>query len=304
MNKVKRVLIHLFDFKFVLDLLVTKFSKLFDDKLYLKLKYRLIFGKELNIDSPSLFNEKLNWLKLYNRNPKFTMMVDKYWVKEFIAEKIGSQYVVPCYGCYSEVDEIDFSKLPERFFLKSTHDSGGGILVDKKKGIDIKAIRKRFNHKTLKRKNWFWHLREWPYKNLEPKILAEEYLDEGTSLELRDYKFYCFNGNPMYMYITNKGKHIYENFYDMDFNPIDMAHGFDRRCPEYSVPDNFAEMKTLASKLSVGHPFIRIDFFNVNGRLYFGEFTFYDWGGMKPLNDKWEITLGNLINLDLVKMYV
>ena len=287
----------------LLDILLTFFSKLFSDDVYIRLKYRIWFKRTINLTSPQGFNEKLNWLKLNNRNPLFAMMADKYWVKAYVSEKIGEEYVVPCYGYWKSVKDIDFDQLPEKTFVKSTHDSGGGILVDKGAGIDYKAISRRFNDKTLKRKNWYWHLREWPYKNIEPGIIAERYLDEGTGRELHDYKFYCFNGVPKYMYITNKGRHIYENFYDMDFRPVDISHNFDRVQPEYDKPDNFEKMKELAAILSKGHPFVRIDFFNVNGKLYFGEFTFYDWGGMKPLNEKWEKELGSLIDLDIVGSY-
>lgn len=289
--------------KLLIDILLTCFSKLFDDLTYIKLKYRISFGYVINLDAPKGFNEKLNWLKLNYHNPMFTMMVDKYWAKLYVGRLIGEEYVVPCYGCWRRVDEIDFNSLPERVFLKSTHDSGGGILIDRHQGIDYKAIKKRFNKRTLDKRNWYWHLREWPYKNVEPRIIAEEFLDEGTGRELQDYKFYCFNGVPMYMYVTNKGKHIYENFYDMDFTPVDITHGYERRVPEYNVPENFDKMKELAGVLSKGLPFIRIDFFNVGGKLYFGEYTFYDWGGMKPLNEKWEKKLGGLIKLDLVERY-
>ena len=223
-------------------------------------------------------------------------MADKYWVKQYVAEKIGKQYVVPCYGYYKSVNEIEYDKLPDKVFLKSTHDSGGGMLVDKTR-INLTKIRKRFNRKTLIGKNWYWNLREYPYKYIEPGIIAEEYLDEGTGRELHDYKFYCFNGKPEYMYITNKGSKIYENYYDLDFNPVNISHGYERFTPEFSKPVNFEKMIELAGILSKGLPFVRVDFFNVNGKLYFGEFTFYDWGGMKPLNEPWETYLGNLIIL-------
>lgn len=279
------------------DIVLTKMSKAFNDVTYIRLKYRLRFGRRINLADPQTFNEKLNWLKLNYRNPMFTMMADKYWVKQYVSNLIGEEYVVPCYGYWKTSDEIDFNLLPDRVFLKSTHDSGGGILVDKNKGIDLKQIKKRFNRKTLDRKNWYWYLREWPYKNIEPGVLAEQYLDEGTTQELRDYKFYCFDGVPKYMYITNKGKHIYENYYDMNFYPVDISHGYERRMPEYTVPNNFEKMKELAQLLSKGLPFVRVDFFNVDGKLYFGEFTFYDWGGMNPLNEVWEKKLGALIDL-------
>lgn len=283
--------------KLMIELLI-RLSRLFPDRLYIKMMYRLVFGNRCDLSAPKLFNEKLNWLKLNNRDPKFTTMVDKYRVKSLVGAVIGPEYVVPCYGYWKNVDDIDFSKLPQKVFLKSTHDSGGGILVDQEKGIDYAALRKRFNKRTLQGKNWYWHLREWPYRDVPPAIIAEEYLVDQTNCVIRDYKFFCFNGVPMYMYITNKGGYIYENFYDMDFSIVDISHGFERRVPEYSVPENFDKMKQLAAILSAGYPFIRIDFFNVNGKLYFGEFTFYDWGGMKPLSGEWEKVLGDLIVLN------
>jgi hypothetical protein len=299
MQRIKKIISHLFDKDFLVDYLSTKFSKFYSDEKYLRLKYSLRFKKELNLQEPKGFNEKLNWMKLNFRNPIFTMMADKYWVKQYVADKIGSEYIVPCYGCWSRVEDINFDALPDRFFLKSTHDSGGGIFVDKKVGLDMNRIRKRFNKKTLRGKNWYWYLREFPYKNIEPRIIAEEYLDEGTGHELHDYKFYCFKGEPRFMYITNKGKKIYENFYDLNFNPVDISHGYERVIPEFSRPENFEKMIELARILSAGLPFIRIDFFNVNQKLYFGEFTFYDWGGMKPLNEQWESELGNMIELNM-----
>lgn len=267
------------------------------DKRYLKWVYRIVFGKKLNIDNPQTFNEKLCWLKVYYQKPLFTQLADKYRVKQIVAEKIGEEYVVPCYGKWKHVDEIDFNQLPNRAFLKSIHDSGGGILVDQTKGVNWKALHRRFNHRTMEGRNNYWHLREWPYKNIEPCIIAEEYLDEGTGHELHDYKFWCFNGKPTYMYVTNKGKVIKENFYDMDFNPVAIDHGFERTVPEYEKPENFNKMKELAAILSKDIPFVRIDFFNVNGHLYFGEFTFYDWGGMRPFRNGWDEILGEKLVL-------
>lgn len=293
-NKIKKVVQNPWS---IFDVFLVKTSKFWSDKKYVLLLYKIRYGKKLNIECPQSFNEKLNWMKLYYRNPLFTMMADKYWVKQYVANKLGPEAVVPCYGCWKNIKDIDFQKLPQRFFLKSTHDSGGGILVDQSQGIDFKRIVRRFNKKTLQGKNWYWHLREFPYKNIEPRIIAEEYLDEGTGRELRDYKFYCFNGKPTYMYITNKAEDIFENYYDLDFNPVNISHGFRRYSPEFTKPQNFEKMIEWARILSEGIPFVRVDFFNVNNRLYFGEYTFYDWGGMKPLNEPWERKLGELIKL-------
>ena len=283
--------------KKALDVFLFRHGKFIPDKTYLSLLYRLRFGRKLNWNKPKTFNEKLNWLKLYYRRPEFSDMADKYKAKQIVEEKIGKKYVVPCYGAWRRVDDIDFSALPEKFFLKSTHDSGGGIMVDKTKGVDLEAIKRRFNKKTLDDKNWFWPLREWAYKNITPRILAEEFLDEGTGHELHDYKFFCFNGVPTFMYITNKGAVITENFYDMDFKPVYIDHNFERSTPEYEKPANFKQMQQLASVLSEGLPFVRIDFTNVGGKLLFGEFTFYDWGGMRPFNNGWDEKLGDLIKL-------
>lgn len=285
----------------LLDYILFMFFKSLNDEAFLKFKYRYWFGKPMNWDNPQTFNEKLNWLKVNYRNPMCTMMADKYWAKKFVANKIGMQYVVPCYGHWRRLEDIDFSKLPDVFFLKSNQDSGGGMLVDKTKGIDMKALKNRFSTNTIQKKNWYWASREWAYKHIEPCILAEQYLDEGTGHELHDYKFWCFNGKPTYMYITNKGKVIKENFYDMDFKPVDINHGFERTVPEYVKPNNFERMIELATVLSKDIPFVRIDFFNVNGRLYFGECTFYDWAGLRPfVNEEWDYKLGSLIDLSML----
>lgn len=291
-NDVKR------DRRNLYNMILKKFSKFYSDEIYIKKKYKLWFGKDIDLQNPKSFNEKLNWMKLYYHNPQCTVMADKYWVKQWVADKIGEKYVVPCYGHWYRLEDIDFAKLPQVFFLKSNQDSGGGILVDQKKGLNIDALKNRFSPTTVTNKNWYWSSREWVYKNIEPCILAEEYLDEGTGHELHDYKFWCFNGTPTYMYITNKGAIIKENFYDMDFKPVDIDHGFERTVPEYSKPENFEKMKELAAILSKDMPFVRIDFFNVNGKLYFGECTFYDWAAFKPfINDEWDKKLGDLIQL-------
>ena len=284
--------------RILLDYILYVFFKPLNDSSFLKIKYRYWFGEDLNLDNPQTFNEKLNWLKLYDRNPQYTVMADKFYAKKWVADKIGDEYIVPCYGHWQRYEDIDFHKLPQVFFLKSNQDSGGGMLVDQNKGIDYKSIKKRFSSKRIAKKNWYWISREWAYKHIEPCILAEEYLDEGTGREVHDYKFWCFNGKPTYMYITNKGDVIKENFYDMDFNPVYLNHGFERTIPEYEKPESFDKMKEIASVLSSNIPFVRIDFFNINGRPYFGECTFYDWGGFKAFTDlRWDYELGQLIKL-------
>lgn len=280
------------------NMILKRTAKWFSDEFYIRMKYRLWFDKDINLNNPQTFNEKLNWLKLNYHNPMMTVMADKYWVKQWVAEKIGTEYVLPCFGHWKKLEDIDFSKLPDVFFLKSNQDSGGGMMIDQSRGIDMKVLKERFSSNAISKKNWFWSSREWAYKNIEPCILAEEYLDEGTGHEVHDYKFWCFNGKPVYMYITNKGTVIKENFYDMDFNPVDINHGFERSVPEYERPIDFDKMKDLAAVLSKGLPFVRVDFYNVNGRIHFGECTFYDWAGFLPFEDyRWDLRLGQLLDI-------
>ena len=279
------------------NVLMIKHPSWFDDELYLKEMFRMIFRKDLNLSNPRTFNEKMNWLKLHDRNPLYTVLADKYWVKKYVANLIGEEFVVPCYGCWKSIEEIDFNKLPEQFFLKMNHDSQKGVCIDKKIGIDMAKLKEEFSKSRAKR-NWFWPAREWGYKHIEPCILAEKFLKDARGGDLQDYKFWCFNGNPTYMYITNKGDCIMENFYDMEFKVVNIDHGFPRRKPEFERPQNFDLMKKLAMRLSANIPFVRIDFFEVDGKVYFGEFTFYDWGGMLPFADeKTDLQLGDLLVL-------
>jgi len=271
-------------------------ASIIPDKTYVKLTAKGKLGYSINLDNPRTFNEKLNWLKLYGRNPLYTKMADKYEAKKIVTERIGEQYVVKNLGCWESFDDIDFDTLPQQFVLKCTHDSSGAIICRDKKTFDWHEAKKKISQ-SLKL-NYFYACREWPYKNIPHRIIADELLDDHSGKELNDYKFWCFNGVPTYMYCTVKSKDVYENFYDMDFNPIQIDHGFKRRIPEFTKPEAFEEMKELAAKLSAGIPFVRIDFFYVNGQVYFGEFTFYDWAGLQPFNTyEQDIELGKLIEL-------
>ena len=231
-----------------------------------------------------------------NRDPKYTMMADKYEVKKYVAGLIGSDYIVENYLVADSWNEIDFEKLPNEFVIKCTHDSGGAFVCRDKATFDFASVHHVID-KNLKT-NYFYHLREWPYKNIKPRIIIDRYLDDHTGEELRDYKWWCFHGEPKYMYCTIKGKNIYENFYDMDFKPADIDHGYPRHKPEFERPSQFAVMKDLAATLSQGIPFVRVDFFQVEDRVYFGEFTFYDWGGIHPFRDEdTDKKLGQFIDL-------
>ena len=269
---------------------------LIPDRLYIKLTAKGKLGYSINLDNPQTFNEKLNWLKLYGRNPLYTKIADKYEAKKIVAERIGKQYVVKNLGCWNSFDEIDFDALPNQFVLKCTHDSSGAIICRDKKSFDKLSAKKKINF-SLKM-NYFYACREWPYKNIPHRIIADELLDDHSGKELNDYKFWCFNGVPKYMYCTVKSNDVYENFYDMDFNLANIDHGFRRRIPEFTKPEAFELMKELAGKLSAGIPFVRIDFFYVDGKVYFGEYTFYDWAGLQPFKTyQQDLELGKLIEL-------
>lgn len=294
MNKIISLLAHP---RTMINTLFTHCGRGISDRIYLRYIYLINFGKIPNLDNPQTFNEKMNWLKLHDRKDIYTTMADKYSVKEFVAKRIGAEYVVKNYGVYEKWEDIDFDNLPEQFVIKGTHDSGGAFICKDKSTFDFNEVERRVKHNQ--KINYFFPLREWPYKNIKPRIIVDQLLDDYSGHELRDYKFWCFNGKPTYMYITNKGKIIKENFYDMGFNPIAIDHGFERTRPEYEKPAEFEQMKSLAAKLSANIPFVRVDFFDVDGKIYFGEFTFFDWGGMRPFRNGWDELLGEKLLLPL-----
>ena len=274
------------------------FYKVMNDKRFLKLVYYRKTKRELDLENPKTFNEKLNWLKLYDRNPTYTTMVDKYASKRIMREMIGEEYVVPAIGGpWYSFDEIDFDALPERFVLKTNHDSGGVVLCNDKASFDKKKARV-FLRKHLKR-NYYWQSREWPYKNIRPCIFAEEYLDDGSGDAICDYKFFCFNGEPKIMYLSrDKAEEPRTDFFDMEYHHLDMQ----MRDPNADIPpekpERFEEMKQLARIISQNIPHVRVDFFMVGGKLYIGETTFFHCAGfvsVKP--ESWNITMGDWITL-------
>lgn len=267
------------------------------DKQHLQILYWARLGKKLDLKNPRTFNEKLQWLKLYNRKPEYTTMVDKYAAKAYIASRIGEEYVIPALGVWDTFDQIDFEALPEQFVLKCTHDSGCFVLCRDKSRLDLAAAREKIEA-SLKR-NYFYHGREWPYKDVKPRILAEAYVEDTADDALTDYKFYCFGGIPKIMYIAkDHGKEPYTDFFDMDFNHLPLVIK-DPHAPLLpSRPERFGQMKALAEKLSQDIPFLRVDFYDVNGRIYVGELTFFDGSGFESIEpEEWNAILGSWISL-------
>lgn len=270
------------------------------DKNFLKTKFKLVFGKELNLDKPQTFNEKLQWLKLYDRNPLYTTMVDKYKVKEYVANIIGKEYIIPTLGVYNNTEEVDFDKLPNQFVLKCTHDSGGLVICKDKSKFNYKAAYKKIN-KSLKR-IYFWQCREWPYKNVSRKIIAEQYMEDNKTKELRDYKFFCFNGTPKMLFVASDRQKPNEetkfDFYDMRFNHLPFTNGHPNSSEVIEKPKNFELMKDLARKLSQNIPHVRVDFYEINEKVYFGELTFSHWSGFVPFEpSEWDKKIGDWLIL-------
>lgn len=273
----------------------------YDDRKYLEYVYKEHMGKNLNLDNPKTFNEKLQWLKLNNRNNMYTKLVDKYEVREYVSKVIGSNYLIPLLGVFDSYKEIDFDKLPNQFVLKLTHDSGTVIICKDKTKLNRKQTISKLK-KGLKRK-YFYLYREWPYKNVKPRIIAEKYMKDNNSSVLNDYKFYCFNGEPKMMFIiTERGNDPKINFFDMDFNEINLHQGFKKGEKKLEKPKKFDEMIKLARKLSYGIPHVRVDFYIINGKVYFGELTFFDTAGLEKFEpEKYDEILGSYIDLNKIK---
>lgn len=285
--------------KFCLAIL-THFGTWLPDALYLKIMFRLKMGYSLDLKAPKTFNEKLQWLKLYNRKPEYTKMVDKYEAKK-VAEKIlGKEYIIPTLGVWDRFEDIDFSTLPDRFVLKTTNGGGGGgvVICRDKNNLDKASAAERLN--TSLKTSIYKHLKEWPYKNVKPRILAEEFkVDESG--ELRDYKFYCFNGEPKVFLVASErfSRHrTYFDYFDMDGNNLPFTQGGKNNPVTPQLPSTFEEMKKIAKKLSQGIPHVRIDLYSVDDKVYFGEFTFFDSSGYEKFTpNEWDDIFGSWVVL-------
>lgn len=291
-NRIKQIVykVGLFAFKY------KHVRMLMPDKMAIQLQWMQKFGTKLDLRHPKTFNEKLQWLKLYDRNPLYTTLVDKYRVKQWVADKIGEQYVIPTLAVYQSVDEIDLDKLPNQFVLKCNHDSGSVVICRDKANFDLEAAKVKLQ-KGLSR-NFYLQSREWPYKNVKRCIIAEKYIEDNTFDDLVNYKFICINGKPEIMYITVKNDDIWENFYDMDFKQIDFTHGRRKYKEPIEKPQMFEKMKRIASQLAEDVPNVRVDFYLIENNLYFSEYTFYDWGGFAKIQpQKWDDYLGNILQL-------
>lgn len=270
------------------------------DRDYLERKFEALMGTPLHLDAPQTFNEKLQWLKLYDRKPEYTMMVDKYRVREYIAQKIGAEYLIPLLGVWNSPDEIDFAALPEQFVLKCNHNSGLGMCICKDKStLNLRKVRRELQKGF--RQDYYLPGREWPYKDVPRKIIAEKYMIDNDVNELRDYKFFCFRGEVKCFKVDfDRFIDHRANYFDPNGNPMPFGEVV---CPpkpdkQLVLPENLDEMIALAEKLSGDVPFLRVDFYNIQGRIYFGELTFSPASGMgRFIPEEWDTVLGSWLQL-------
>lgn len=272
------------------------------DKLYLKIQYFNLFGKKLNLRDPQNFNEKLQWLKLYNRQPQYTDMVDKTKVKQIVSKIIGEEHIIPTLGVYDRFDDIPFDELPENFVLKCTHDSGSICVCKDRESFDIEEARKKIN--SFLRENYFYSCREWPYKNVKPRIIVEPFYDSLGKPNSIEYKITCFNGHLGFSTICKGIAHdTYEartnDHYDKDFNILPFyVYYKNSDNPIKEKPPELSLMEEYAEKISSGIPYLRVDFYCIDGQVYFGETTFYTWSGLCDFQPpEWNDKLGKMIEL-------
>lgn len=271
------------------------------DKWFLFLRFRNEVGYWPHLNHPRTFNEKLQWLKLHDIHPEYTQMVDKIEAKKYVASKFeGGEYIIPTLGIWNSVDEIEWDKLPQKFVIKVSSDSGGIVVCKDKQKLDICAAKKVLSYgwgRDCSVRN-----KEYPYRNITPRIIAEEYKEDESGYELKDYKIFCFNGEPKLLFVaTDRQKDTEEtkfDFYDLQWNHLPFKNGHPNSKRSLEKPKNFEQMLDIARKLSAGIPHVRIDLYNCNGNIYFGEMTFFHNSGMVPFEPlEWDFKLGGLLNL-------
>lgn len=271
------------------------------DEEYLKRKYKVILGKELNLENPTTFCEKINWMKLYDRRPLYTLLADKYLVKQYVAERIGSDHVLPVLGVWERFEDINFDLLPNEFVLKCTHDSGGQVIVKDKARLNKLAAKKKINA-CLKR-NYFYNGREWAYKDIKPRIIAEPFIDSLGKSDSVEYKLTCFDGNAKLITICKGIAHTSleqrtNAHFDRNLNKLDFYAYYKNPVEPAVIPPQIQDIIKYAEILSKGIPQVRVDFYLHNGTVYFGEMTFYTWDGFIIFNPpEMDLTMGEWFKL-------
>ncbi len=285
------------------EMLIKKYPSIMDDEIYLKIYYKYRTGKELNLEEPKSFNGKLQWLKLFDRNPLYTQLSDKYSVKNYVASMIGEEHIIPTLFVCDAVDDIDEKQLPDQFVLKCTHD-GGVIICTNRKEFDFARAKAELNARM--QKNYFWQGREWCYKNIIPRIICEPYIVDESGYELKDYKVFCFDGEPKLIQIDfDRFRGHKRNLYTTDWKRIDAEIEYPSdSCVNIKRPAVLDKMLGYAAKLSEGFPHVRTDFYICDENIYLGEMTFYHGNGCEDYRpSSLGLELGEYINLNKAWVY-
>ncbi len=277
----------------------SSYGRNMSDEEYIKKSFKLSLGYKLDLENPQTFNEKLQWLKLYDHNPEYSKMADKCDVKAYVTERIGEKYVIPMYGVWDNFDDIDFDSFPEKFVLKTTHDCGGVVICKDKSKFNKKKA-KKFINKHLKFE-YFYHCREWPYKNIKPRIIAEKFMSDGNNEDLPVYKFFCFDGEPEIIQVIQNDKQSNESidYFNTDWELLDLRQNFPNSKTHLPKPVKLDNMIDIVRKLAKDKQgFIRVDLYSINGEIYFSEYTFFSDAGFAEFHPKkWDKTFGDWIKL-------
>lgn len=297
--KLKRVFYYLANKPRVLLLLLWNwFAPIVSDKFFLKVRFRLTMGYWMDFDNPKTFNEKLQWFKVNDIHPEYSLLVDKVAAKDFVAGKIGDKYIIPTLGVWDNIEDIDWKSLPNQFVIKSTADSGGVVVCKDKSKQDIDAAKQKL--KVLGGRDYTKINKEYPYRNVPHRYIAEKYMEDESGFELKDYKIFCFDGKAEFLFVVT-GRQQNDcrfDFFDKEFNHIPVLNGHANADVIPQKPKNFEDMLKVAAKLSVGFPQIRVDLYNINGEIYFGELTFFHWSGMVPFEPmEYDYKFGKYIKL-------
>lgn len=281
--------------------IMTRTASLWPDKTYIRIVYYLSFGRKLNLKKPISLTEKINWLKVNCKDPSYSNLVDKYEVKNYVKSKVGDDIIIPTLGVWDSFNDIDFDKLPQKFVLKTTNGGGNTsvVICRDKNSLDIESCRHKLQLQNSK-KIYMWS-REYPYYTVKPRIIAEEFIETPNN-ELSDYKFFCFNGIPHFLFVGTErqkaGEEVKFDFFDSDFIHLAVKNGHENSNRPIPKPKNFDQMLNIASKLSEGIPNVRIDLYNVDGQIYFGEITLFHFGGFVPFSpDEWDYKFGQMLEL-------
>ena len=268
------------------------------DEPYLKMVFWIKTGKKLDLKNPKTFCDKLNWLKLHDIHPEYTQLVDKIAVREHVKKLLGRDICIPMLGVWEHYDDINFDVLPDQFVLKCNHDSGSVKVITDKSAMDHATLREFYEGRLLQ--NPYVLGREYPYRDVPPRIYAEAFMIPNGDNDINDYKFFCFDGRPEILFVaTERSTDCKFDFFDMEFNHLNIDNIHPRSDKPVPCPKNFGQMKEVATKLSRGMKFVRIDLYEINGMIYFSEYTIYHAGGFWPMAPaEWEYRLGDLIQID------